>query len=428
MLDLMRVLVLFGALGIVFLGILGGGMGLVISPSQEVDRLVIVTFSGSLFLLTTGLGLALAWQAWGAMQKRPSSIFQPKRVWFLALFFLVSVAMGHLILSLHLLPVATFPLFHAGATILPPVLIVALVARGLDRTTTWRDVTLQIASGAFLATTLAFTLEAIAILAMLTTTFLGLAIQPGGQELMEKMVTYLNTPTWLQGPNTLVPLLMSPAILAATFAFIAGIIPIIEEAVKTVGVGLMSYRHPTLSQAFLWGLAGGAGFALVEGLLNTTAGLDGWALVVLLRLGATLLHCLTGALMGLAWYYALTWRRWGYCLGLYATSVGIHALWNTLSVGLALLSLGTLDTTMVDSRWMWAGPIIIIALMLLVILALTMMLGLFGLTRYVRQHSAVPVARPASLTATPAKLGPPDDMAASGQLPSTSAQQNPDSE
>ena len=57
--------------------------------------------------------------------------------------------------------------------------------------------------------------------------------------------------------------------------------PAAEEAVKTLGVLLMGYRRPDGARAFLWGVSVGAGFALVEGLLNGALALGGqeaWAL------------------------------------------------------------------------------------------------------------------------------------------------------
>jgi hypothetical protein len=382
MLDLARVLVLVAALGIITLGSLAGltaiGVGLLIGGT---DTLVLVTFGTSLLALAGGLGTALAIQARQATRRQPSSAFRPTMAGLLVLLFLLAVAIGQILLSLDLMPVVTFPLFHVAAATLPSLVILALVGRSLCGVTTWRDEILQLSSGAFVATPLAFVLEAVILMGLLIATLVSVALRPGGQELLQTLTAYLQDPAWLQDPAALAPALTSPAILTAALLVVAGIIPLVEETVKTVGICLMAYRRPTLPQALLWGLAGGAGFTLVEGLLNAASGVQMWAPVILLRVGTTLLHCFTGALMGIAWYKVLARQSWGHGLGLYAASIGIHGLWNALSVGMAVFSLGMPQSGTADSL----GIVTVLALLLTLILA--MALGLAGLTLYVRKHS-----------------------------------------
>ncbi|NIV28873.1 MAG: hypothetical protein GWN58_04970, partial [Anaerolineae bacterium] len=75
-------------------------------------------------------------------------------------------------------------------------------------------------------------------------------------------MSYLEDPAWLQDPSALASPLMPPVIMAAVVAVVAGLIPLFEEAIKTIGVGLMTNRHTSLPQAVLWGLAAGAGFSI----------------------------------------------------------------------------------------------------------------------------------------------------------------------
>jgi hypothetical protein len=391
-LRLMRVVVLIFALSLILLGFLGGSAGIVLSVmGSDADRLVMVTLSVSLTILTVSFGMLLAWHAWQAIQGTPSAVFQPKRTWPLGLLFVLALATGHLVLSMNLQPLVTFPLLHVAATALPPMVILVLVSRGLGGITTWRDVVLQVASGAFLGIFLAFFLEAVAGLGVLAATSVGVVLQPGGQQSLEKIATHLNDPAWLQDVPSFAPAFASsPLILAAVFVFLAAVIPFIEEGAKTIGVGLMGYRRPTLPQAFLWGLAGGAGFAFVEGLLNTAGSLEGWTLIVVVRVGATLLHCLTGALMGLAWYSLLARRRLGYGLGLFFASVAVHSIWNALSTVNIFFSLQTLEAKVTSETQMMAGLGILAIFVGLFILAMVTALVLMGLTLYVRKRSPPP--------------------------------------
>jgi hypothetical protein len=408
LLELVRILALIAALAIVVLGLLLGTAGVVLSLlGDDEETLILVTVSASLIVLTTTLGSAVAWHSWQAIRRHPSSIFRPRFLGLLSLLFFLVLAIGQVVLSLELLPVITFPPLHVVGTVLPPLLILALVGRALGSVTSWRDVTLQTASGAFLAAPLAFGLETVAVLVLLTVTFARLALSPGGRELLEISARYLQDPSWLQDPTALLPTFMSPAIVAVVFILVAVIIPIVEEGVKTIGVGVMSsFRRPTLAQAFLWGLACGAGFALVENLFNTTNALEAWAPLVLLRTGATMLHCLTGALMGLAWYQILVKQRWGYGLGLYATSLALHGLWNALSFGIALLSLQTLNPgSSADSQTL-AGLTTIAAVVLLLLLAGTVTAGLVGLTWYVRKQDSAAALPPTDSAVPPARAIP----------------------
>jgi hypothetical protein len=182
--------------------------------------------------------------------------------------------------------------------------------------------------------------------------------------------------------------LLAPVIVAAGIVVVAGLIPLVEEVVKTVGVALTANWQPSLPQSLLWGLAAGAGFTIAEGLLNSTSALGAWLPTVLLRLGATLLHCLTGALMGLAWYQLVVRQRWARALGLYLASVAIHGLWNGLAAATALLSVTTSEIGMDTDGQLAVSLGMLITFLLLVLLALSMIGGLAGLAIHARRSTA----------------------------------------
>jgi hypothetical protein len=379
------------ALGIAGLGFLGGSIGLLLGFfSSDGDSLSVATLSLSILVLTVGLGLLLAWHSGSAVRGRPSAPFRPRKIGFLVLLFLLSLILGQIILSRNLLSVVTFPPFHILATVLPALIILALVGRGLGQITSRRDIVFQLAGGAFLGAPLAFALEALAMLSLLGLTLASLAARPGGQDLLQFWSAYLQDPNHLQDPSFFAILFTSPQMVAVVILFVAGLVPLVEESVKTVGVGLMSYRKPTVSQALLWGVAGGAGFAIVEGLLNTTGGFAAWAPLVVVRVGATLLHCTTGALMGIAWFHALAKRHWARSAGLYAASIAIHGLWNALSGGMALLSLDQPGTDLAAGNQVITGMGLVIMLLFLGILTMAMVFCLLGLTLYVRKHNPPP--------------------------------------
>lgn len=382
-----RTVVLIASLGIVLLGLAVGSGGLVLALwSAKDETLSLVTASIAFLALTMGLGLAVAWHAGQSLRGRPSRRFQPKRVGFWVLLFVLVVVSGQAALTLDSARFILFPLLHSSAALLPILVILGAVGRSLDGAVRWRGVLFQFAGGAFLATLLAMTLEAALIVALVIALVLGIALMPGGMELLASLQERLNDPAVLQNPSLLTDLISSPLLVVAVILVFAGAIPLIEETVKTVGVGLMSYRRPSLRQAMIWGLAAGCGFALVEGLFNTASGLDVWSAVITTRIGATLLHAFTGALMGVAWHRLRVQRRWAPALGLYALSVALHGLWNGLAVALTALGVRALDTSAGGTLLSGSLPAAIVFLLLIGV-ACGLVGGLIALTHYVKKNS-----------------------------------------
>ncbi len=390
MLKFMRVAVLVVALLIVAFGLAVGCLGIGLSLlNPNADRLLGITGSVALLVLTVGLGLALAWQAWQAVKGRESKPFRPRQVWPLVLVFLLALGLGQVILTLDLLPALTFPPFHVVVAVMPSVIVLGLAGRSLTGLTRWRDVVLQTGSGAFVATSISFVMEIAAGLGLVAVASAVVAMQPGGQEMLESLVDRLGSPIGLEDPAFLSSLAQSPIVIGLALLVLAVVVPLIEEATKTLGIGLLAYRRITMAQAFLWGLAGSAGFALAEGLLNTLGGLEGWIVAMLSRIGATMLHCFVGGLMGLAWYSVLSEQRWGRGLALYAASVSLHGLWNALAGGLTFLSLRLEDTASMGTAQTWTELAMFAVLALLVILAIVVTVGLVLLTRRVRLRSTI---------------------------------------
>ncbi len=131
------------------------------------------------------------------------------------------------------------------------------------------------------------------------------------------------------------PWLLKPGIIYTTFVFIVIVVPLIEEALKPIGVWLLARRDLSPSAGFTIGLVSGAGYALFES-LAFTSGANEWSVIAAARIGAGVIHILTTGLTG--WALATAWKQGSYLrLGVtYLTSVLLHALWN----GLTLLAAG----------------------------------------------------------------------------------------
>lgn len=133
--------------------------------------------------------------------------------------------------------------------------------------------------------------------------------------------------------RTLRPFLAQPIFIIAVFAFTSLIVPLIEEAIKPIGVWFLLGRELTPVEGFTAGLLSGTGYALFENVGLTTFSGGDWAVTVIVRSLTCLLHILTAGLTGWGLVQAWKYRRYVRLFLVYLAAVLIHGLWN----GLALL-------------------------------------------------------------------------------------------
>ena len=391
-----QVIVAIAGFSIAFLGLLAGVL-YVLPPfirGGEID-LTGATVGASFAALGLGLGLPLAWQGLNSLRGLPSRLFRPRPARVLVAFFVVALILGQVVLAFDLLPALTFPPFYILGAVLPPLFFLAFVGRSLAfpgrrlaGDARWREVVLQLASGAFLATFGAFGSEAVLGLLSMVIVFTLTALTPGGAAWFQELSAQLQDPRWFQNPENSYGLLLSPPVLITLGLAVLVIAPMVEELFKPLGVVIMSYRRPGKARAFLWGLAGGAGFALAEGLFSGALSLESWSGTALLRVGAAAMHCLGGGLMGLGWHYLFATRRPWRLLGAYAASVGLHSLWNLAAFGMIVVSFSTVASA-TDEVGLALGGLVTLALTaLLLLLAFFAIFLIFHLTR--RLQAQVP--------------------------------------
>jgi RsiW-degrading membrane proteinase PrsW (M82 family) len=187
-----------------------------------------------------------------------------------------------------------------------------------------------------------FALEIVALFAFVIAGILLIALSPGQLNELSHLVEQLKTIN--QSPAEILPViqpyLKNPLIDFGVLLFMAGIVPMLEEALKPIGVWLLVKRHLTPAEGFAAGLISGAGFALVESLGYTSDGGQGWISAVLLRAPTALMHILTCGLTGWGLAKAVSLRRFRWLLAGYGGAVAIHGMWNGLTItaaGIVLL-------------------------------------------------------------------------------------------
>jgi hypothetical protein len=142
------------------------------------------------------------------------------------------------------------------------------------------------------------------------------------------------------------PYLKNPVIIFIGLAFLSGLVPLIEEFFKPLGVWLLGKKLVTPADGFAAGLLAGSVFALVESLgqVGSMTGMD-WMVVEIGRGGADLLHIFTTGMMG--WALVSAWRNKKIWLaGLtFLGAIITHGLWNGLVLGIGILPLFNFSTS-----------------------------------------------------------------------------------
>jgi hypothetical protein len=202
--------------------------------------------------------------------------------------------------------------------------------------------------------------------------------QPGAAEQMTLLAQRLSNAG--SDPDVLMrilrPIAMTPTVLISIILVTSGLVPLIEELVKPLGLWVLVGKKLTPAQGFLFGLLSGAAFALLEslGTIATPSGQD-WLAVVLGRTGTGMLHTVTTGLMG--WALASTWQDGRYLrlAGTYLLAAGLHGLWNLFGVVLALPTLfGTANVTGIVALLLRLGQIAPFVLMVLMMLLFSILL------------------------------------------------------
>lgn len=332
---------MLAGLGLTLSSLGGGGIYFLLALLSSQFRYPLANVVGivSLTALGLGLGLLLLWLGFQAWRGAPDAPFRPPRAAWLALLFVLAVAAGQAVLSFDLAPRLLFPPFHLLAGALPSLMILAFVGRRLGGAVRRQEIAGQMASGVLIGGVGSIVIVGLIGLALVVVLLVLVALTPGGLETLQSLAQRLQDPTWGQDPNDLMALVLTPAGVIAVLLLAVIIGPLVEELLKPVGVLLIS-RRPGRADAFTWGVAGASAFALAEGMLNGAISLDAWLPVTVMRVGTSLVHCLGGGLVGLAWHAMRTARRPAQALGLYLAAAALHGTWNLTALGVSGLAFG----------------------------------------------------------------------------------------
>ena len=397
------------------LAMIGGGCATLVGPligllvaaitwlgRETGSSQMLLGFTSALALAVLGvfLGLPLlraGWHSYRGTLGRPLTL--PRWQWLLVVFIGTLVA-GQSAYSAGIF--ALVPVFHVAAGALPSLLFLSVVVRSGERggkcgprrwtvgNLTW---------GALGSSGCALILEMIVGGAILLVGIVALSVT--NPQLIDQVTVWAaQAQSGGEGGDMmgdlapLLPLLRSPLVILGVLTFVAGLAPLIEEGMKSLGVVLAaaSTRGLRRVDGFVLGVAAGAGFALFEGVFNGLIALsdpDRWATLMMVRSAAAAMHCLASGLAGLGWYALIVDRASLRGVGLMLLALLLHGFWNAVAIGQALAALNTTGLSG-DSPIMFAALMVVV----LAVLWVAVVIALAVIPRRLAKVQPAPIPVP----------------------------------
>jgi hypothetical protein len=309
-----------------------------------------------LFMIAGGMafcGLLLVPSAWYSLRRlmgRPvqqsPAILRRFRPTLLIFFFPLLVGAGYLVTQNSAMSWLLLPPIHVLAVGLPILWLAYLAVRDLPVGSPQRGWG-SFASGLALSPLLILVAELVALLMGVGGSIVVLMMRPELAETVNDLAERLSTSA--ASPEIVLrilqPVVSNPMVIFTVLVFGAVIVPLIEEALKPVGVWLLAGRKLVPAEGFALGALSGTGYALIESLFLASSSQD-WAFVIFARIGTSAMHILTAGMVG--WALASAWQGGRYArLGAtYLLAVVLHGLWNGLT--LTNLFAGMIETPASD--------------------------------------------------------------------------------
>ncbi len=312
----------------------------------------------------------------------------------------IVIGLGYVVSRIQAIAWLLLPPLHILAMGLPLLWYLSIGARHLEDQSPQRSWG-SFGSGMGLSLVPILFLEGVVGLILLVLITLVLSNQPGFISDLQALGTALNRMVE-PDPSILLPFLekyfLNLPVLGLGGLYVAVFVPLIEEALKPIGMVFLNRKTLTPAGGFLAGMLSGAGFAFIESVLQAAGGEDWWVLVTG-RIGTGLVHMTNSGLVG--WGIALAIRERAYLrlLGHYALAVLIHGIWNALAV---LASLGYTPALEIDGLENLNLEILgFISSGALILLGVAVLILLYRINRTLRRPTA-PAGAPAQ-DATPAE-------------------------
>ena len=222
-------------------------------------------------------------------------------------------------------------------TALVPALIAILVIRRHGPSYSPRRVWGQFLIGLWAIPFTSLVFEILTIIPTMLAIALTLLSTGGGRQLLGIL---MNPDHWLESQiyETLFQTLGQPGVLWIILGYVVIVVPLIEEAAKTMAVWPFLRKGLSPASAFIGGAIGGAAYGLFEALFLTQPG-PAWTTTMIARIGATVMHSFTAGISSWGLNQAVCNRNWNRFGRAYLVAVVMHALWNGIALGISFNSI-----------------------------------------------------------------------------------------
>lgn len=254
-----------------------------------------------------------------ALADRPSKQLRLPPLWAATGAFVITLAIGLGLWQMEGLAPLLGPWFIIAAAALPPVAAVIWAVNGHPGWLTWRRAGVAFSGGVTVSVPLAVLLEI-----LVPTVIISLLLDLG-----EPVLDALRELVNLLAGGRVARALTSPGFPIALVE-LAVVAPLVEELAKSLVVLPLLKGPKSQRDAFLLGVAAGAGFAALENVIYALFGGRYWGGILTVRALGAAVHPLGTGLSAVAWCALLnrdpgTDRRW---IGGFGLAVVQHAVWN----------------------------------------------------------------------------------------------------
>ena len=265
-----------------------------------------------------------------AIDFRPALAKLEPALWIVA--FPLVLLVGYWVSSISMVAWLVLPFMHLLAVGLPLAWILYLSIRSLpfgSPQRMWGVIT----SGLLLAPTMALFLEGLVGVVFVLFGVLYISRSPDLVDQISRFTEWMNLAN--PSPELLFdkigPMMVHPVVILLVIFYGAVAVPLIEEALKPIGVWLLVGKKLSPAAGFVAGAMSGAAYALCESLVLTSDGQQ-WVSMMVARIGTAIIHIFTSGLVGWALVQA-RYKRTYVLLGVsYLVAVLIHGLWNALTL------------------------------------------------------------------------------------------------
>ncbi|OGO20243.1 MAG: hypothetical protein A2Z14_15425 [Chloroflexi bacterium RBG_16_48_8] len=299
---------------------------------EAVDPSILGAFAFTLLALCGIPAIYSAAQV--ALGKENRRLSRPSPFGYLPIFFFpIAFILGYLAYAKGILT----PLLAPLAQLLAAVAAVAFaiqIARQKGAILTQRRFWGQFITGLWLVPIVALVMEILILIPTILAFGLGALTSENGRQLLE-MLSDPVTPTVTLLQQSLDHVLFEPWFLLTILTYFAILVPLIEEALKTMIVWPLLFRRVSSTQALMGGIIGGSGYALFEAIFLAQEG-STWLPIMIGRTGATMMHAFTTGVASWGLAEGFVQKRWIRAILSYLIAVAFHGIWNASAVVVAL--------------------------------------------------------------------------------------------